>query len=276
MGIMALRKSLPDINQLSIVAAAIMLAFGLTRLLSFPAQLLSFSVMGILLEFNLDFSTIITLLTAALAAAGMDWLIQGHPSKPDVKSHFYFVRHWITPVLTTLVIGVSLNNFAQVSFWWVVYALGSVLLMTVLVAEYNVVDVEDVRHPLATVGLTGLSFALYLLLVMSVFAVNLRLYLRLPLLGLGAMMVISRSLYMRLGEWLLDWSFVISMIVGEMAVGFHYLPVSPIQFGLALVGSAYALTSFTTGIKESRRGWALWGEPAGMLIVLLLISLLWG
>jgi hypothetical protein len=273
---MALRKSLPDINRLSIVAAAIMLAFGLTRLVSFPARLLSFTVMGILLEFNLDFSTIITLLTAALAAAGMDWLIQGHASKPEVRNHLYFVRHWITPVLTTLVIGVALNNFAGGPFWWVIYGLGSVLLMAVLVAEYNVVDVEDVRHPLATVGLTGLSFALFLLLAISVFAVNLRLYLRLPLLGLGALMVISRALYLRLGEWLLEWSLVISAIVAEIAVGFHYLPVSPTQFGLVLVGCAYALTSFTTGIKELRQGWALWAEPVGMLLVVLLVGFLWG
>lgn len=271
---MHIRNSLPDINRLSIVAAVILLAFALTRLVSFPIQLFSFSIFGILLEFFLDFSTVITVLTAALAAAGMEWLIQSHPSS-DPNQRWLNVRHWILPILTTLVIGVALHNFAGGSFWWVIFGLGSLLLMAVLVAEYNVVEVEDQRHPLATVGLTGLSFALYLLLSITVHAANLRLYLRLPLLGLGALIVISRSLYLRLGEWHLDWALVISIIVGEIAIGLRYLPITSTQFGLFLAGIAYVLTSIVTGIKEYREGLAFWGEPISMLIILIFVSLVW-
>jgi hypothetical protein len=270
---MEFRESLPDINRLSIVAAAIMLAFGLTQLLTFPGQVFSFTLLGILLEFYLDFSTIVTILTAVLAVAGMDWLIRSHPDSPDKSSPLQYMRHWIMPILTTLVIGVALNNFAGGPFWWVIFALGSVLLMAVFVGDYTVVSVGDIRHPLATVGLIGLSFALYLLLAVAVCAINLRLYLRLPLLGLGALMVISRALFLRLRVWLLGWSFAISLIVTEIAVGLHYLPLSPNQYGLVLVGLAYALTSITAGIKESRRGLSLWAEPAGMLLVLLITGL---
>jgi hypothetical protein len=38
---------------------------------------------------------------------------------------------------------------------------------------------------------------------------------------------------------------------------------------------AYALTSIVSGIKESRRDWALWAEPVGMLAILVLISMFW-
>ncbi len=272
---MKLRESLPDVNRLSIVAAAIMLAFGLTRLLSFPGQNLSFTVMGIFLAFYLDFSTIVTVLTAALAAAGIDWLIRSHPARPSQKNPLSYISHWILPVLTTLVIGVALNNFAGGPFWWVIFGLGSLLLMAVLVAEYNLVDIQNMTHPFAAVGLTGLSFALYLLLAISVYATNLRLYLRLPLLWLGAMMVVSRALYLRVGQWLLDWTFMISLVLAEIAVGFHYLPVSPIFFGLVMVGVAYALTSLTAGIKENRSGIRLWVEPLAMLFVLLVVGLIW-
>lgn len=273
---MRLRDSMPEINRFAIVSAAIMLAFALTQLISFPARSLAFSLLGIQLNFTLDFNTVITLLTAALAAVGMDWLILSHPDKDQYQTRWAYVRHWIMPVLTSLVIGIALNAFTNENLWWLVFLLGSILLMAVFIAEYNVVPSEDIRHPLARIGLTALSFALFLLLVIALYSANLRLYLRLPLLGLGALMVISRSIYLRIGRWELLWSIVNSLILSEIAVGFHYLPLPPIQIGLYLVGIAYALTSVVTAIKEDRKRWAFWGEPAVMILLMLLLVLIWG
>lgn len=274
---MKLRESLPDINRLSIVSAAIMLAFALTDLVSFPARSLSLTVFGILLELFLDFNTIIMLLTAVLAAAGMDWLIQSHPEKSKYQNRWAFIRHWIVPVLTTVVISVALTTFSGSPLWWAVFALGSLLLFAVLIAEYNVVGVsEAVHHPLATVGLTGISFALYLLLSIAVFFANFRLYIRLPLLAVGAMMVISRAFYLRLGAWHLLWALVNSLIITEIAVGFHYLPLSPTQFGLFLLSLAYGMTSLVAGIKENRRHWAFWAEPVGMFVMMVAVGIFWG
>lgn len=269
------RDYLPEINRLSVVSAAIMLAFALTKLVAFPAQSLSFSIFGILLNFTLDFNTVITLLTAALAAVGMDWLILSHPGRLKYKNRWAYVWHWVMPVLTTLVIGIALNAFIDEILWWVIYILGSLLLMAVFIAEYNVVPSEGIQLPIARVGLTALSFALYLLLAIALFTVNLRLYIRLPLLSIGALMVFSRSIYLRVGAWHPLWAVINSLILSEIAVGFHYLPLSPIQIGLVLVGLAYAFTSFVTGIKEQRKRWAFWGEPIIMLIVVAMISLIW-
>ena len=272
---MQVRKSLPDINRLSIVSAAIMLAFALTQIVSFPAQMISFSVFGIVLDFLLDFSTVITLFTAVLAAVGMDWLIQSHPEKERQHSFFANSRHWVIPIFTTLVIGVVLNSFAGGPYWWIIYGLGSLILIAVLIAEYNVVVTEESKHPLASVGLTGLSFVLFFLLAIAVFSANLRLYIRLPLLALGALMTISRSLYLRLGHWYPVWAMINSLVVSEIVVGFHYLPLAPIQFGLVLVGVAYSLTSVVTGIKESRKNWGLRGESMVMLLFTIVISIFW-
>ena len=272
---MRYRDSLPDINRLSIVAAVIMLAFALTQLISFPAQDLSFSIFGILVELKLDFSTIITTLTAILAAAGMEWLLQSHPHRKELKYKWFAVRHWIVPILTALVIGVALKNFSGSNLWWVTFVLGSLLLMAVFIAEYNVLDFQNAFSPFAIVGLTALSFVLFLLLAVSVNTTSLRLYVRIPLLGLGALMVISRTFYLRLGKWLAVWSLVASLILVEVAVGLNYLSISPIQYGLALVSVGYALTSIVSGIKESRRSWSLWTEPVGMVIVLFLVGIFW-
>jgi len=272
---MIARHTLPDINRLSIVSAAIMLAFALTKIVSFPAQMVSFTIFGILLEFLFNFSTVITIFTSILAAAGMDWLIQSHPQKEQHTSVLSYSRHWVVPILTTLVIGVVLNSFAGGTYWWVIYGLGSILLVAVFVAEYNVVAPEENEHPIAIVGLTGLTFALYFLLSVAVFSANLRLYIRLPLLAIGAMMAISRSLQLRLGRWFPVWVIINSLAISEIVVGFHYLPLSPVQSGLMLVGIAYALTSILTGIKESRKKLGLWGEPVAMLLLMILVSLIW-
>jgi hypothetical protein len=272
---MRFRDALPDVNRLSIVAAVIMLAFALTQVVSFPRQQVSFTVFNISYDFSLDFSTIITLLTAFLAAAGVAWLIQSNPHPKQYKHQWAYVRHWIIPILTTLVISVTLNTLGRGIFWWVIFGVGSLLLMAVLVAEYNVSVDDNIRHPLAMIGLTALSFALYLLLAIAVNSTQLRLYLQLPLLAVGAIMVISRSLYLRLGKWLLGWSLVNSLIVLEMVVGLHYLSLTPIQFGLLLVGTAYSLTSIVSAIKEGRQGWNFWTEPIGMLIMLILVSIFW-
>ena len=268
-------QSLPDINRLSIISAVIMLAFALTQVASFPAQMISFSIFGIVLEFLLDFGTVITLFTAVLAAVGVDWLIQSHPEKERQHAILENSRHWLIPIFTTLVIGVVLNSFAGGPYWWVIYGLGSLILIAVFIAEYNVVSLDESNPPLATIGLTGLSFVLFFLLAISVFSANLRLYIRLPLLALGAMLAISRSLHLRTGQWYPVWALVNSLVVSEIVVGFHYLPLSPLQFGLMLVGMAYSLTSIVTGIKETRKRWALWGEPLVMLFFTILIGIIW-
>jgi hypothetical protein len=267
---------MPDFERLSIVTATIMLAFALTQLVSFPELSLSFTFLGIVIDLFFDFSTAIIVLTVLMAAAGMDWLLQAHPEKNRYLNRWVYVRHWIVPVMTSIVIGIALNTFSGELTWWVFYLLGSMLLFAVFVAEYNVVTTEENRNPLATVGLTALSFVLYLLLAVAVFSAEIRLYIRLPLLGIGAMMVISRALFLRLGQWHTLWAFVASLIIAEIVVGFNYLPLMPMQLGLLLVGLAYALTSIITAVQEARRSWAFWGEPLTMLILMVLVSVAWG
>jgi len=267
--------TLPDINTLAIISATIILAFALTQLVPFPAQMLSFTLFGIVLEYSLNFNTIVTGLTALLSAAGMDWMLQSHPQRGRFENRWATARHWILPVLTAIVIGVALNSFSGSSLWWIGFLLGSGILIAVFVAEYNVFASEQGTHPLARIGLTGLSFALYLLLSIALYTANIRLYIRLPLLGLGAVMVVSRTLFLQLGRWETIWSLVISLVVTETAVGYHYLPLSPLQFGLLQVGMAYGLTSVLTGLKESRRGIAFWGTPVFVLAVMIITSFFW-
>ncbi len=273
---MEARNSFPNLSQLSIISAAIMMAFALTRLIAFPAQSITFSVLGVGLDFILDFNTIITLLTVVLAAAGMDWLIQSHPQKDAYKTFWSHGRHWIVPILTTFVIGIALNTFSGEVVWWVIYGMGSLLLIAVLVSEYNIIAAShNMSHLLAAIGLTGLSFALFLLLSITVYAADLRLVFRLPILSVGAMMVVSRTFYLRSANWQLIWALVISILIGQLVIGFQYLPLNPTQTSVILVGITYSLTSMVMGVKESRDRWSLWAEPALMLFLMVLINIIW-
>ncbi|NLN69388.1 MAG: hypothetical protein GX142_01175 [Chloroflexi bacterium] len=269
------RSALPDLERLSIVTATIMLAFALTQLITFSAQKVSFSMFGLFLDFEINFNTLVIVFAVFLAAAGMDWLIQSNPDKQDKAHRWATTRHWIVPVLTALVIGVALSSFVGSVLWWVVYFLGSLLLFAVFIGEYNVFIAEDTVNPLATIGLTALSFVLFLLLAIAVFSANIRLYVRLPLLGIGALMVTSRTLFLRLGAWHTLWGLVVSLITSELVVGLHYLPLNPIKDGLLLVGMVYALTSIVTAIKEARSSWAFWSEPIAMLLLTILLSIVW-
>jgi hypothetical protein len=143
------------------------------------------------------------------------------------------------------------------------------LLILVLVAEYIVVDPADSRHAPAAVGLTAVSFALLLFLAIVLRLAELRLYLVMPGLALAAGMVALRSLHLRLsGQWKIAESLVIAAIVGQLSAAFHYWPISPMSFGLAVLAPAYALTSLIASMADEASLRQSLLEPLIVLLVL--------
>jgi hypothetical protein len=266
------RGDLPDTNRLSVLSATVLLSYALTRFVSIPAWQASFGLVGVKIALQVDFKTVVSVMVALLAAVGSDWLLRDHPALAQGDQGWSKnVQHWILPALTAWVIGVPLNTLSGGAGWWVVFGMGSVLLVLVFVAEYSVANPSDLSHPAAVVGLTALSFTLYLLLAIAIRSSGLRLYLMLPALVAAGGLVCLRTLYLRSkGQWLLVWSGVTAVVVGQMAIGLHYLPLSPVGFGLLLLGPTYSLTSLAA-LRSDGRSWrdAL-GEPVIMLV------LVWG
>jgi hypothetical protein len=258
-------QHLPDANRLSVLAATILLTYALTPFLNIPESNLEINLPGVVFYFNLNIATIISLLVAALAAVGSDWIVRDHPGLGKQNT----MQHWLMPALTAWVIGVPLSTLKAGPQWWAVFAFGGLLLILVFVAEYIVVDLSDIRHAPATVGLTGLSFALYLILAIAVRSAGLRLYLLLPALVIPLALVCLRTLYLRLGgRWCIKWAVGIAVIIGQIALGLHYWPVSPLTFGLILLGPSYAITSIAGSVEEGHSWHTFWIEPLIMLIVL--------
>lgn len=267
------RGYLPDSNRLSVVASTILLAYALTPFVSLPPLQLNLGLAGALFPVSINFGAVISLLAALLAGAGTDWLLRGHPGL-DLQS---LPQHWILPALTAWVIGVPLNSLKVGASWWAVFALGGVLLVLVLMAEYIVVDFNDVRFGPATIGVTAVSYALFLVLAISGRAAGLRLYLELPAVVAAVAVVTLRTLYLRLGgRWSIHWGVGVALAVGGLVVGLHYWPISPLSYGLFLLGPAYSLSSLAGSIEEGHPARTIWVEPGLMTLALWTLAFILG
>ena len=171
-------NQLPDFNRLSIISAVIILAYALVPFVQIPTQTLAIRFPWVVFDFKLDFAAIVSILVAILAAFGSDWLIHSHPQKQEQS----IIQHGLIPALTAWVIGVPLS-FLEVGIeWWVVVGLGGLLLVFVLVAEYLVVDPNSPAHLPASLGLTVISFALFLVLAIALQSSGERLFIIFPAL----------------------------------------------------------------------------------------------
>jgi hypothetical protein len=54
------------------------------------------------------------------------------------------------------------------------------------------------------------------------------------------------------GRWEYAWAAGIAFVCIQLAAGLHYWPISPIQFGLMLVGPLYGLTNLAVNLGEDQ------------------------
>jgi hypothetical protein len=264
------QSQLPETDRLSVLSAAILLAYALTRFIDIPARDFSFQFPGVFIEFQFNLNTIVAFLVAGMTASGTDWLLRQHPKIAEHTT----LEHLLLPGLTALVIGIPISQMEPGLQWWAGFAAGGVLLMLVLVAEYIAVDPDDIRQPAAAVGLTAVSFALYLILAVALRVVGFRLFLILPALTLAASLVSLRALHLRLKRWALVEAAIIGLLCGQLAAALHYLPLSPVSFGLAVLAPAYSLTSFIANLAENEPLRKAVVEP-GVVLVIILATALW-
>jgi proteasome lid subunit RPN8/RPN11 len=147
------------------------------------------------LNFLIEASALVPFLTAGLMATGMDWLLRKHPAIHAGNR----VEHWILPALTAWVAGIFIYSLSGSTAWWAAYVLAALLLVAVIYAEYVSVESADVRYGLASALLTGLGFALFLLIAIALRTVGVRLLVLLPVLFLSAWLATLRMLNLRLG-----------------------------------------------------------------------------
>jgi hypothetical protein len=256
-------EHLPDGNRLSIIIATILLAYALSQFFKFSGFKWNLVLPGVIFPFDINFTFLTSFLVAVLAALGTDWILSTHPHCEAHKT----LQYTILPALTAWLIGIPLSTLRMGLQWWVVFALGGGLLLLVIVAEYIAVDFLDLRHTLAVITLTAVSFSLFLILAIVLRAVQARLYILIPALGIMMVLVSLRFLYLRLdGKWYPIWAISISAVICQIAIGLHYWKLFPLTFGLLLLGLAYAINSFVVSLIDSEGKHITWVEPVLMLL----------
>ncbi len=240
------RSPLPDSDRIGVLTAVVLLAFALTRLLPANEVVLRLTLGGFFLTYPISLTTVMTLLAAGVTATGMDWLLRGHPALTSRRT----VEHWLLPTLTTFVVGVPLSLLPGGVSWWVTFAIAGLALVTVFIAEYVAVDPAAPSYSAATGLLTALSFAVYLILLTTVCSSSPRLIILVPAVLIVSGLVSLRALHLRSQRWEFAWAGGIALISAQLASALHYWPLSSIQFGLALLGPLYALTSLAGSLGE--------------------------
>ena len=260
-------RYLPDADRLSILSATILLAYTLARFIQFPSQEIGVQLPGLYLAFTPNIYTIIALIVAGLTATGANNILHTHPLLGSERT----IGHWILPALTAWVIGLPLFQLPLSPLWWLGFTLGGALLMGVLVAEFITVYPDDARYLTASIGLITVAFALFLALTIALRIVGTRLLMIVPALALAAGLVSLRVLHLRQHEkWQYANAAVTALVIGQFAAAFHYWPLSPVSYGLVVLGLAYSLTSFLGNLAEGEKIRQAIIEPLIVLIIILI------
>jgi hypothetical protein len=230
-----------------------------------PVVLLPVGTFRLTLALNLN--TVIVLLAAGVTATGMDWLLRTHPALKKGGTR----EHWLLPTLTVLVIGIALYTLPNTPIWWLGFGLGAAIFLVVALAEYVVVDPTDMRYQVATAILTVIAFIIFLILATALKAVNARLVMLVPALFLAGGLAALRTLHLRLNQrWEVSWAVGIGLVAAQLGAALHYLPLSPVRFGLALLAPLYALTVLAVSLVEGNPFRRAFLEP------MLMLALFWG
>lgn len=266
-------RRFPDIDRISIVSAVILLAYALSRFVDIPGQDISIQLPGIFLNIQINTRTFVALLVGALTGSGADWLIRDHPALGKSST----IPHLLLPALTALVLGFAITQMPIGPLWWIGFLVVGGLLIIVLVAEYNAVDPYDSLHPLAAITLTAISYALFLALAVSLRNSGFRLFITLPIITFAVWLISLRTINLRTqGMWAFVESGIIALLSAQLAAAFHYWMISPVVYGLLLLGPSYALMSLLTSMAGGMSFRNAIIEPLVVLTIVIAVAVLFG
>ncbi len=257
-------QNLPNIDHLSVLAAMIVLSYTLARFITLPSWQISSQLPGLYVELTIDVNLITAMLVAFMTVAGSNWLMSSHPAAREKQS----IVHAILPALTALVIGILLGGVPVGLGWWLGLVSGAFILVLVLIAEYIAVDPQDIRFPLANAALSAVSFAIFLVFAGALRVAGVRLLFNVPAIVFAAWLVSLRVTNLRLhGEWTIYELMIIAFVIGQITAAFNYWPLTPVTFGLVLLGPSYALISLFCNLIEQKPYRSVIAEPVISILI---------
>jgi hypothetical protein len=254
----------PNLDRISVIAATILLAYTFAGLIKLTPQEYTAQLPGIYISFQIDSQTIVSLLTALIAAAGASWLLQEHPSREHVK----IGPHLLLPAMTAWVIGFPLNQRDLGFYWWIGLFLGGGTIISVLIAEFIVVDNQHSNFRLATIGLTTVAYSLFFLSSVILKSNQTRLYLLVPAISIIIFFVSLRTLgFYKQTQMPLIEASICTLVMTQISIASFYLPLGSFSFGFFLLGPAYGLNRLFINIIQGKKNRDLTLEPVSVMIV---------
>lgn len=271
----AVREHFPEFERASALSASMMLGYVLAEFIEIPGRVISLESLGLVIEISLNTQLLSAVMMSGLAITGTLWLLHGRPGAAPRTTG----QHWVLPGLTALVLSISLSVLPGGIPWWIALTAGTGFLSLVWLAEYITVDPQDRNFRAAANGLTALAFALYLILAIVLRARGTRLVFLIPAVSLPVIGITGRYIILRLqAAELMDRgnantallaAGTVGVGAGQVATALHFLPFSPLSFGLALLSPLYAASILFGDLVD--------GRPLVRTIVepLLIMGLLW-
>ena len=252
------------------MSASILISYAVLPFIQVSARETSFTIAGVLIPLRINFYNLMSFIAAAIAATGEDWLLRDHPA---IQTHSS-LPHMILPAISAGVLGFPLG-LLEISFaWWIIMGLGSLLIITIMIAEYISLDQKDSRQPLALMVLSAVSYGIFLLLCIVLRATNSRLYVMLLILTPFFAFLCLRILHFRLGgHWRFEWTAVITLVIAQCITALYYWPLTPVRYALGLLGAAYALIGITASLEEHPYIHTFYYEPLFMMGIIWILGI---
>ena len=232
------KLSIP-VDRLSIISALIILNYALMPFIISPQIPINFSVFGFLVDIHVEYADLMVLSAALFAAIGSYWLLYDHPMMK--KKQIYI--HLILPTLTAGVMSIPLKVITIGLAWWIVFALGCVLIIFTLIAEYYSIYTDTSLSELSRIIIIPLAVSLFLLLSISTRSSGFRLYIQILLLGFSFAIIYTRLIALTTSEEKKSKTLVSTLLFIQALTACHYLPLTSVSFGLVMSGFASLLIS---------------------------------
>jgi len=262
---------MPDTNRLSVLLSVILLTYACLPYIKIPESSFNLSIFNVYIEYSFNISMLVYFILSIFSAIGTDWLISDHPSKKRKQMY----QHWLLPALTAWVIGFPLSTIQVGLEWWAIFAFGAILLTLVFISEYIAVDFKDQNFNIAAIGLTSVSLAMYLILIISIRNLDPRLYIIFPAITLPLFLISLRTFYLySRGKTKISWAIAITIIIGQFIAGLHYLPLSARSFGIIAVAPSYALIRISVALENQQKKKLVFIEPIIVMSLLFIVAII--
>ena len=235
----------PDRDRLSALAALVLLAIALVRIVALPELEAQLQAFGLVVRLRLSTDLVLILLASAVTATGADWMIRSHPMLNGAARRY---DHLVLPGLSTVAGGIVLTGLPEGPGFWIGLPVAAALLLAILVAEFVVVDPADPRFEAASIGLRALGIALLAISLTGLLGYGTRAIFAVPAALVAGAAVAWRTLRLREGtERTGLYALLVGSATAELAWALHYWPVEPLKGAILLSLAGY----FALGTAEA-------------------------